>query len=227
MDHYGDELLLTKDYTEADWQAYLYHYYRFTEDVDREIGKIWQALHARNLDENTIIVFTSDHGDGAASHRWAAKLSLYDEVLTVPFSISWKGHIPEGRIDRNQLVSGLDLVPTLCDYAGITNRPVLRGKSLRNVLDNPDATLRDVLVAQLEDDKLDTTRHARMVRDRRFKYNVFNKGANNEQLFDLWNDPGETHNLAYLPAYQPIKERLKKSLRQWMRDNRDTVSLPQ
>ncbi len=226
MDHYGDELLLASHYTEADWQAYLYHYYQFTEQVDREIGKIREALRRKKLNDNTIIVFTSDHGDGAAAHRWAAKLSLYEEVVTVPFSISWKGHIPAGRVDRNQLVSLLDLAPTLCDYAGIPKPPAFSGRSLRKIIDNPDATLRDYLVVQLEDDKLDQSRHARMIRNRRFKYNVFSRGDKNEQLFDLWNDPGETQNLAYEPKYAPTKEKLKKNLAQWMTENGDKAALP-
>lgn len=226
MDHYGDELLRTNKYSETDWQAYLYHYYRFAERVDKEIGKILNALKEQNLDENTIIVFTSDHGDGAASHRWAAKLSLYEEVVKVPFSISWKGHIPAGRVDRKQLVSGVDLAPTLCEYAGVTASMGFSGKSLKKVLDDPEATHREALVVQLEDDKLDTTRHARLLRDGRFKYNLYNKGARNEQLFDLLNDPGETKNLAYEATYQPVKARLKKNLTDWMMANRDHISLP-
>ncbi len=220
MDHYGDELLKTKDYSDADWQAYLHHYYRFAEMVDAEIGKIWKALRAKGLDENTIVAFTSDHGDGAASHQWAAKLSLYEEVVTVPFGISWPGKIPAGRIERQQLVSGIDLTPTLCAYAGIGGGD-FTGKSLKEAIDNSDASHRDYLVVQLEDDKLDSTRHARLVRDQRFKYNVYNSGKNNEQLFDLWEDPGETHNLANESYYQPIKTRLKANLRDWMKKNND------
>lgn len=226
MDHYGDELLLTQGYTDADWRAYLYHYYRFTERVDAEIGKIREALRASKLDDNTLIVFLSDHGDGAAAHRWAAKLSLYDEVATVPFSIRWKGHIPAGRIDRDHLVSLLDLVPTLCDYAGVPGAPPGRGRSLRGIIDRPDAPLREYLVMQVEDDKLDSTRYGRLIRDRRFKYNVFSRGARNEQLFDLWNDPGETRNLAYEPTYLATKNRLRTQLQSWMRQTGDRASFP-
>lgn len=225
MDHYGDELLKTKDYTEADWRAYLYHYYRFAEMVDAEIGKIWNALRERGLDENTIIAFTSDHGDGAASHQWAAKLSLYEEVVTVPFGISWPGQIPAGRIDRQQLVSGIDLTPTLCAYAGIATDS-FTGKSLKEAIEKPELPHREHLVVQLEDDKLDSTRHARLIRNHRFKYNVYNSGKNDEQLFDLWNDPGETENLAYDTNYQTIKTRLKTNLGKWMIQNKDNALEP-
>lgn len=221
MDHYGDELLLAKDYSEDDWRAYLYHYYRFTEMVDQEIGKVLDALRANNLEENTLIVLTSEHGDGGAAHHWAAKLSFYEEASTVPFIIQWKGHIPEGVVNRDQLVSGMDLTPTLCDYAGIANPPDFTGKSLRPVLENPRTTLRDYLVVELEDDKEDSTRHARMIRNQRYKYNLYNQGQRNEQLFDLWKDPGEMQNLAYESNYQAIKSELAKALTNWKSQTND------
>jgi arylsulfatase A-like enzyme len=221
MDHYGDELLLTKDYTPEDWQAYLYHYYRFTEMVDREIGKVMQALKSKGLDDNTIVVLTSEHGDGAAAHRWAAKLSLYDEAATVPFIIRWTGQIPSGRINRDQLVSGMDLAPTLLDYARVENNVQFTGKSLKPVLEDPRKKLRDYVVVQLADDKLDSSRHARLIRNRRYKYNLYNQGERNEQLFDLWEDPGETDNLAYKESYLPVKDELKTALSTWIRESGD------
>ena len=216
MDHYGDELLLTKDYTPEDWQAYLYHYYRFTEMVDKEIGKILQALKDKGLDENTIVVLTSEHGDGGAAHKWAAKLSLYEEAATVPFIIRYKGHVPSENIDRNQLVSGIDLAPTIVDYAGISTSATFTGKSLKPVLENPGERLREYLVVQLADDKLDSSRQARLIRNDRYKYNLYNQGARNEQLFDLWKDPGEHYNLAYISDYQSIKSELHTALDEWI-----------
>ncbi|MEQ9437423.1 MAG: sulfatase-like hydrolase/transferase [Cyclobacteriaceae bacterium] len=221
LDHYGDELFLSRDYSPEDWQAYLYHYYRFTEMVDQEIGKILDAVRANGLDENTLIVLTSDHGDGAAAHQWAAKLSFYEEAATVPFIIRWKDHIPEGIINRDQLVSGIDLVPTLCDYAGIKDSPTYTGKSIRPIVENARATLRDYLVVELADDKEDSTRHGRMIRDKRYKYNLYNQGEHHEQLFDLWNDPGEMQNLAEEPQYRPIKLKMKEALDQWMQQTND------
>lgn len=227
MDHYGDELLRTANYTEQDWRAYLYHYYRFAETVDAEIGRLLEVLDEKKLWENTIIVLSSDHGDGVAAHRWAAKLSFYEEVATVPLIISWKDHIPEGRIDRDHLVSGIDIAPTLCDYAGIENSPAFTGKSLRPIFEKGDAGFRDHVVVELADDLLDSTRHGRMIRDRRFKYAHFNQGKNPEQLFDLWNDPGETQNLAYAANYQSVKSRLRDNLEAWLLETGDDYPLEQ
>lgn len=216
MDHYGDELLKTLDYTDEDWQAYLYHYYRFTEMVDKEIGKIMEALKKNGFDENTIVVLTSEHGDGGAAHKWAAKLSLYEEAATVPFIIRYKGRVPAQNIDRNQLVSGIDLAPTIVDYAGLASSAKFTGKSLKPILENPGERLREYLVVQLADDKLDSSRQARMIRNDRYKYNLYNQGERNEQLFDLWKDPGEQNNLAYQEAYAPVKIKLNKALKEWI-----------
>ena len=216
MDHYGDELLKTLDYTDEDWQAYLYHYYRFTEMVDNEIGKIMKALKENGFDENTIVVLTSEHGDGGGAHKWAAKLSLYEEAATVPFIIRYKGRVPAQNIDRNQLVSGIDLAPTIVDYAGLSSSTNFTGKSLKPVLENPGEKLRDYLVVQLADDKLDSSRQARLIRNERYKYNLYNQGERNEQLFDLWKDPGEQHNLAYVAAYQSIKNKMHMALDEWI-----------
>ncbi|WP_339904268.1 sulfatase-like hydrolase/transferase [uncultured Cyclobacterium sp.] len=221
MDHYGDELLKTLDYTDEDWQAYLYHYYRFTEMVDKEIGKIMEALKKNGFDENTIVVLTSEHGDGGAAHKWAAKLSLYEEVATVPFIIRYKGRVPAQNIDRNQLVSGIDLAPTIVDYAGLASSAKFTGKSLKPILENPGERLREYLVVQLADDKLDSSRQARMIRNDRYKYNLYNQGARNEQLFDLWKDPGEQNNLAYQEAYAPVKIKLNKALKEWIAATED------
>src|SRR5690606_30551518 len=120
-------------------------------------------------------------------------------------------------INRTQLVSGIDLAPTICDYAGIEKSQDFTGKSLRPVLENPHHQIREYLVVELADDKLDSSRHARMIRDRRFKYNLYNQGERNEQLFDLWKDPGEMNNLAYEENYQQTKSSLRQALDEWIR----------
>lgn len=73
---YENEITYTANFSESDWKNYLYQYYRMVEKVDRLIGKVIVTLEKEGLDENTIIIFTSDHGDGAASHKWASDLSL-------------------------------------------------------------------------------------------------------------------------------------------------------
>jgi len=218
MDHYGDELLLSRDWGETEWRAYLWHYYRMTERVDAAIGRVLDALDANGLTEDTLVLFTSDHGDGVASHRWTAKLSLYEEAVRIPYLIRWPGRIPAGQVDSVNLVSQLDVLPTFCDYAGIRFLPSFLGSSLRTILTDPKAPWREHVTTELADDKLDPSRRGRMVRTAQYKYNVYSRGARNEQLFDLKYDPGETRNLAYEPSMAGIVEQHRFLLGEWIEE---------
>ena len=222
IDHYGDEVLLSRDWGKSEWRAYLWNYYRMTERVDAAIGKVLDAVEANGLAKDTLVLFTSDHGDGAASHRWTAKLTLYEEPTRIPFLMRWPGQIPAGRIDSRHLVSHLDVLPTFCDYAGLSPLALFRGKSLKKIIDNPDATWRDHVVTELADDKLDSSRKGRMVRTLRYKYNIYSSGARNEQLFDLKYDPGETQNLVYEPAMGKIVKEYRERLDNWLEWTEDS-----
>ncbi|MBK8505666.1 MAG: sulfatase-like hydrolase/transferase [Saprospiraceae bacterium] len=225
---YGLETHLAfNEFNNEEWQGYLNAYHKLTEMVDAEIGKVLDALEANGLEENTIIVFTSDHGDGASAHKWAAKLSLYQEPSTVPLIVSFPQKIAPGQIDNDHLVSQIDIVPTLCDYAGIKTDVTFTGTSLRPILENPEASWRDYLVVELADYKPDQARKGRMVRTANYKFNIYSTGQRNEQLFDLKLDPGETKNLALIPDYQAIRQDHLNFLEKWMSQTNDNFLLPE
>jgi len=219
LEYYGDEIFYTKDYKNRDWQNYIYHYYRMTERVDREIGRVINALKKKRIEENTLIIFTSDHGDGAGSHQWAAKLNLYEESTKVPFIISWKGKIVPSV--NQSLISGLDVLPTMCDYAGINFYESFLGKSLKPVIENSEVVSNGFIVTELATDPKNPGWKGRMIRMNQYKYNLYSKGKRNEQLFDLSNDPGEMKDLAADPAMQEVKKDLKKRLIKWMKETND------
>lgn len=224
---YGLETHLAfQEFDDLEWQGYLNAYHELTERVDVEVGKILDALEANGLDENTIIVFTSDHGDGAAAHKWAAKLSLYQEASTVPMIVSYPGKVPTGKIDDKHLVSQIDIVPTLCDYAGIEPDVPFTGKSLRSIIEDPKEDWRDYIVVELADYKPDPTRKGRMVRTAQYKYNIYSKGKRNEQLFDLSKDKGEKNNLAFTGDYADVLKKHLKFLREWMKETDDNFIIP-
>lgn len=218
---YENEVAFTTEYTAEDWRNYLFHYYRMVERVDRQIGKLISALESEGLDENTIIIFTSDHGEGASSHKWATKLSLYEESVKVPFILTKFKHDGEAVVDSEHLVSGLDILPTMMDYAGIEIPSKMRGVSLKTIIEKPDTILRDYLITELAIDPEDTGMTGRMITDGNYKYIVYSYGQNPEQLFNLQNDPGEMTDLSEYENYGNIKRNLRKKLREWMDETGD------
>lgn len=222
-DEYGMETKLANlEFSDKEWQGYYHAYCRLTEMVDREISRVLDALEENELDKNTLIIFTSDHGDGAASHKWAAKLSLYEESSNIPFIISWKDMIPAAKIDSIHLVSQIDILPTLCDFAGVNTSLKFTGKSLRPILEDPSSEWRDYLVVELADYKPDQKRKGRMLRTTDFKYNVYSTGMRNEQFFNLKEDPGEMVNLINDPSFQENIEHHRKLLQDWILKTDDT-----
>lgn len=223
---YGLETkLANQEFGELEWRGYLNAYLRLTEMVDAEIGQVLDALEASGLDDNTIILFTSDHGDGAAAHKWSAKLSLYKEASMVPFLVSFPGVLPAAMIDEDHLVSQIDIAPTLCDLAGIETEVAFTGKSVRPILEDPTAEWRDYMVVELADYKPDPSRKGRMLRTTDFKYTTFTTGARNEQFFNLEEDPGETQSLINDPSYQQEINRHRDLLDAWMQQTGDHFSV--
>ena len=218
---YGEALLMTQNYTPLQWQSYLYYYYKLTEKVDQAIGIVLEALRKSGREKDTLVIFTSDHGDGASSHKWATKLSLYEESVNVPFIIYWKGKIKPQKMDWHHVVSGLDILPTMLDFAGFKIPSEMLGQSLRPIVENKAKNFRDYVVTELALNPKKPSLKGRMIRTSQYKYNLFSEGLQNEQLFDLYRDPGETQNLSNEPTLQNFKNRLRGYLYDWMEITND------
>jgi len=204
---------LHDDWDENQWRRYTYAYYRMMEDVDQQVGKVLEALRQSGKEDDTLIVFTSDHGEGLASHHWTGKMMYYQEEAAVPLIVSWKGVTPAGRIDREHLVSTLDVLPTICDYAGIKGPAMMRGQSVRPVIEKPKQAGHEYVVSEMSGGQ----DRSFMVRTKQYKYMVFPGAAGKklEMLFDMQADPGEMKNLAGQAAMVKELERHRKMLAQW------------
>ena len=126
--------------------------------------------------------------------------------------------IPAGHVDTTHLAStGLDLIPTLYDFAGVTVPPSLKGRSLKPLAADPgqSANWRDCLVSENE--------RSRILRSDRFKYAVYDHGAAREILVDERDDPGEMHNLAQDVKYHDILASHRALLREWYRTNGEAL----
>ena len=108
---------LGESYTADQWRRYRYLYYRIVERADREVGRILEGIDELGLADSTLVIFSSDHGDMAGAHGFTQKTVLYDDAVRVPFIFRGPG-VEKGKVVPGALASnGLDLLPTICDYA--------------------------------------------------------------------------------------------------------------
>ena len=214
---------------EMDFREYQWGYYRIVEKVDSLLGQVFEAAYASRYADNTIIIFASAHGDGSSRHRWNQKWSTYDESAKVPFIVAGNPVGRKGETDSRLVSAGLDLFPTVCDYAGVTPPEGLRGRSIRPLLEGTlEEEWRKYVVTEVSygtwvnSYHQDTFPKARMLRTDDFKYVVFDKGEIREQLTDMKNDPGEMKNLAMDAEYDMILEEHRNYLNEWIKTTNDS-----
>ena len=214
------------NFTDDKWRQYIWAYYRMIEKVDGQIGEVLQSLRKSGLDKNTIIVFCSDHGDCQGAHHWNQKTVFYEEASRVPFIFSYPGITP--RKSEFLAQTGIDLMPTLCDLAGIPIPKQTRGESLKNLITNNSTTpeRKYLVVSDLLDqgeavDGKKPTPEGRMLRNKQFKYWIYNEGNQKETLYNLQNDPGEMVNLASDPKFSNELKKCRSQLLEWAIKNSD------
>jgi choline-sulfatase len=195
-----------KKYREKDWRMYRWAYSRLTEDVDRQIQILLDALKESGQEEKTLVLFSSDHGDMNASHRLGHKSVLYEESANIPFIAMMKGHLPAPVVDSVHLVSNhLDLLPTVCDYAGIKGVADPRGMSLRPLLEGNKELWRNTLGAESEIGKM-------VVDAGGYKYIRYNLVGTEESLIDLNIDPFEQKQFTNYPDYNAKLNELRQNM---------------
>jgi arylsulfatase A-like enzyme len=204
--------------TDQDWTDYLNVYEYLVEKVDGNIGKILEALERRGLARRTIIVFTSDHGDHGGAHGLPFKgPAMYEELVRIPLAVSFPDEIPPGR-RLNDLVVNVDLLPTLCDLAGLPVPKRIHGRSLKPLLRGNKVAWRDYVIGEYYS-KQRWVNPIRMVRTRERKYTRYRKWG--EELYDLRSDPGELNNLAGSETHAASRRKLSAVLDEWIRRTGD------
>ena len=174
--------------------------------------------------DNTIIIFTSDHGHYLGAHHLDGKgPALYEEVIRVPIIFRWPDMIAAGQTSKS-LVSHIDVIPTLLELAGIEIPPILEGKSMSKVLENPNYSYRDGVLVEFN--RFSITHDSwfgfipiRAIVTERYKL-VINLHQTDE-LYDLENDPGELNNLIMDNDYCNIRNQLHDRLIEIMDNSRD------
>jgi arylsulfatase A-like enzyme len=204
------------DMTERDWRRMTVCYRAVVSFLDHEMGRLLAVLKETGLEENTLVLFTSDHGDMLGAHGLVAKGigTGYEEVYNIPLLIRAPGQTVRGEAPRVR-TSLVDLGPTILDYCGLPPLPEAHGRSLRPVLEGTAAAEEwQDAYAEFFGQRFVYTQ--RLVWHGDWKY-VFNPGGVDE-LYNLAEDPHERDNLAERPEHRETLEAMCK--RMWRRMKR-------
>ncbi len=189
-------------------------YYGLTSWMDNEVGKVLATLRANpHIAEDTVIIYTTDHGENMAEHGLWWKNCMYDQAARVPMIISWPQRWKGGQ--RRSLTSGhLDLVKTVIDIAGGTTPGDWNGNSLLPWLDDPSYKWKDMACTEYYAKYI--AHGIVMIRTGKWKYIHHGKPADNmfmeQELFDMEADPQEFHNLASDPKHAKLIQTLHERM---------------
>lgn len=184
-----------ENWTWDEWSVYLSGYYGIISQLDDAVGRVIRYLEEKGIIENTLIIYTTDHGDAAGSHRLMDKhYVMYEEETHVPLVLRWEGVIPAGTVCSDFISHFLDLPVTLLDLLNLPVPADYQGISfLQQLQGQPAESPREVAFSSYNGQQFGLYCQ-RMIRDRRYKY-VWN-ATDVDELYDLENDPNEMSNIA-------------------------------
>jgi arylsulfatase A-like enzyme len=200
---------MAPNWKETQFRDYIRRYYGYCAYIDQQIGRVLDTLTECGLDDNTIVIFTSDHGDMIAAHGFIYKMDTccYQELANVPFIIRAPGVTKPGTVSHS-LAENVDILPTLIDLLNLPERPGLHGKSLRQVFSNPESSFRDRVFIHWNGPSFITL-------DGQWKYALHPKSECDE-LYDLIEDPGELENLAADEKFHEILKKKRLEIYSWL-----------
>jgi len=222
--------------TEKGWKEARANYFANITLVDNMVGDIISSLENNNISENTIVVFTSEHGEMMGDHGLLEKRALYEEASRVPllFKVPWLNN-QQKMIDGS--ISHIDLVPTLMDLIGEDLPDHLQGKSRKGVFEGTQNLDDNKVVVQwngtgdipdrnLGSDSINSLNASpwRSIISERLKLNLC--ATDKPELFDLNLDKFEQENVFNKDEYRDSVSKLFESILQWQKDAEDSVDLP-
>lgn len=182
-------------------------YYASVAFMDAQVGKVMQALKQSGQADNTIVIFTSDHGYHLGEHDFWAKVSLHEESAAVPLIISVPGRQPAV---CNSLAELIDLYPTTAALCSLDVPERLQGKDLSPTLDDPEAEVRD---AAFSVDPRNNGNRGFLLRTDRWAYIQYSEDASKgAELFDMQSDPKQFTNLAKVETHQHVVNQFRQQL---------------
>lgn len=198
------------DVPEQKRKEVLQAYYASISFMDAQVGKLLDALKELGIEDNTIIVFWSDHGYLTGQHGQWMKQMLFEHVAQTPLIISVPG-LTKG-IPSSRIVEFVDIYPTLAELCGLDAPKDLHGKSLVPLLKKPDIVWDFPAFTQITRNTGNKTVEGRSIRVERYRYTEWDEGKEGAELYDYHNDSREFNNLAYKPEYKKMVDELSKQL---------------
>ncbi|MBO0959848.1 sulfatase-like hydrolase/transferase [Neobacillus sp. MM2021_6] len=182
-------------------KKWLASYYGMISLIDHHVGRILDQVEHLGIKENTVIVFTSDHGDYAGNHGlWLKGPIHYEDIVRVPFIAQWTGTIPAGKRTQS-LLSLVDVAPTILEICGVEKQGHMQGISQFETLTSPERSVRDWCLVE---NRAEPTFYVKTLVLDRYKLNYY-LGRDEGELYDLENDPYEFTNLFNRKEYEAIK----------------------
>jgi arylsulfatase A-like enzyme len=207
----------------SEWQNVIARCYAQVTMIDAAGGMVLEALEQAGMARDTIVIWTTDHGDWLASHggHFDKYCTLSEEMIRVPLAIRWPGRVAPG-VTSDCLVSHVDLPVTLLDFAETGFSGAVDGQSLLPLLTGTAGAWREDLLSETHGNWGDDLIGRAVVTDR-YKYAVNEHDLS--ELYDLRADPYELHNLIADKACQPVVEDLSQRLENWVETTDDSIFL--
>lgn len=207
---------------ETEWKNYIHDYLKMIEKLDTDIGRLLEAVDSRK--DDTLVIFSSDHGEGSGRHKRVQKWHPFEQSVKVPLIFYMPGKVKQNVQDQDNIISSIHIMPTVCDFAGISFPADCPGKSLKGIIEGKPSENLTTAIAEFQ-------RIGRVVRHKDFKYVKYYEFSGDEDkpfvrksdggheyfiagrgrnrykeagkilLFNLKEDPWETKDLGKLPEY--------------------------
>ena len=212
------------------FQRYAKNYLRCVRGVDDSVGKIQDTLKDLNLDDNTVVIYSSDQGFYIGDHGWYDKRWMYEESLMMPLIVKWPGVTkPDSRSD--QMVQNLDYAQTFLEMAGAEIPANMQGRSLVPILKNgkADNWRKSIYYHYYEYPSVHMVPRHYGIRTERYKLIHFYQFGNEWEMYDLEEDPDELTNIygrADKKSLQIDLEQQLKAIRKFYDDNSDVSEKP-
>jgi choline-sulfatase len=184
-------------------------YYGLCEQIDALIGRLLDTLEETGLAQDTIVIYTSDHGEMAGEHGCWWKSNYYEGSVSIPLLVRWHGEI-RSLSETHAVCNLMDLGPTLAEIAGTRFPYPVHGRSLLRLLtEGQDESWHDETFSELVDHRGGTPLASRMIRSGAWKLWVYEDEQNlPPALFNLDEDPGEVSDLGEDPRYDQVRDHL-------------------